>query len=257
MIKLQCTTAAQSSRIAANLFHLELAFHKRNATEAHLCLKSNLGTDESSKLFYHLLSLRSFKFGAFGAFLRIRVVEIVQDFLRTSSTISFVNMCLKIAFQLFVHSWDLIKDIYLLFVYSEFVRLSIDAFASFGFQTFIILSTSIVIPNILNIVYLVSEKSGFLQTRARLLLIIFAPVSQSVIGYTINRIQFAKKNLQIEYSKFAPEHRHQMLAESIRTFEKTVYNLSHLQAKLRTNEGTFECSVQALVLIIAIAIILR
>ena len=246
-----------SANIAMILFELELNFHKRNPIKVHECLKRHIETNHFVQKFYSILTLQRHHGLLHGKFSNFDRVHFIQNICRRSLIISTVKMCFKIIAHLILYSWDLIKDVYLLFVYSEFFPLSINSFASFGNQTFLFLLLSILVPNIFNILVLITESSVDLPINGKLLLICFVFVSQSIVGYSINRIQFRKERLQRYCSKSSFEHQQQKMTEGIKVLEQDCFKLNRLQAKLKENENTFESSVQALILLMAIGTILR
>ncbi len=156
-----------------------------------------------------------------------------------------IQNTLKIALHLGVYSWDLIKDVYFLVAYTKFFPISMNPFNSFSFQIFLILLLSILVPVLLNIVVILTEKTAKLTQKGKLILGTFSLVSQPVISYAKGRLQMQKEKKTGDWTK------------PISKLDENLHYLDKLLARLRTNEGIFESSIQSLVLLIAIALTLR
>jgi hypothetical protein len=222
-----------ASETAKLLFQLELNYHKGDARQTHECIKNQLGTNENSEKFYGLLEPST-------------LIELLQDYINrkwsfaNKTVFSLFKNILKIVIHLILYSWDFIKDVYFLIAYTKFFPVSRNPFNSFGFQIFLVLLMSILIPNALNLIVILSTK---LTLRGKVILGSLSMLSQPIIAYTQNR-------LQIKMESKTNKNTLEEMAESISKLDK-------LQSQLRTNESIFESSIQALVLLIAIALNFR
>jgi hypothetical protein len=99
---------------------------------------------------------------------------------------------------------------------------------------------SILIPYALNLIVILTAK---LSLKGKVILGSCSMLSQPIIAYTHNRLQIQRER---ETNKNTLEE----MAESISKLDK-------LQSRLRTNESIFESSIQAIVLLIAIALNFR
>jgi hypothetical protein len=156
-----------------------------------------------------------------------------------------IQNTLKIAIQLVFYSWDLIKDIYFLVAYTKFFPISRNPFNSFSFQIFLILLLSILVPVLLNIMVILTEKTAKLTHKGKIILGTFSMLSQPIIAYAKGRLQMLKEKRPGYWTK------------PISSLDENLHYLDKLLARLRTNEGIFESSIQAVVLLIAIAFTLR
>ncbi len=219
-----------ASETAKLLFQLELNYHKGDAKLTHECIKNQLGTNEKSAEFYAALEPRT-------------LIDLLQDYINRKWSFtnkiffSFVKNFLKIVIHLILYSWDFIKDVYFLIAYTKFFPVSRNPFSSFGFQIFLVLLMSITIPNALNLIVILTSK---LSLKGKVILGSLSMLSQPIVAYCLNRLQIQRER---ETNKNTLEE----MAESICKLDK-------LQSRLRTNESIFESSIQAIVLLIAIAL---
>jgi hypothetical protein len=221
------------SETAKLLFQLELNYHKGDAKLTHECIKNQLGTNEKAAEFYAALQAN--------AFLEMLKDKINGKFILGHKTIfSLFKNILKIATHLILYSWDFIKDVYFLIAYTQFFPVSRNPFSSFGFQIFLVLIMSIVVPYFLNLIVILTAK---LSLKGKVILGSLSMLSQPIIAYSQNRLQIQRER---ETNKTTLEE----MAERISI-------LDQLQSRLRTNESIFESSIQALVLLIAIALNFR
>ena len=223
-----------ASETAKLLFQLELNYHKGDARQTHECIKNQLGTNEKAAEFYAALKTKK-------SFLKLLKDKINRKLsFANRAYVSLFKNILKIVIHLFVYSWDFIKDVYFLIAYTKFFPVSRNPFSTFGFQIFLVLLMSIIIPYALNLIVILTAK---LSLKGKLILGSFSMLSQPIIAYTNNR-------LQIQREKETNKHTLEGMAESISKLDK-------LQSGLRTNESIFESSIQAIVLLIAIALNFR
>ena len=153
-----------------------------------------------------------------------------------------------------VYSWDLVKDIYLLSVYFLFVDLS--NFYYFDSQVVVILLMSICIPNLLNIILLLTEKIDSVPPIVRGVLIPIVFLSVAVTNYALNKIQFVKESRQWLWKEPQSTNEREKF-ESYSMLKNQESQLTVLNAKLKITEGIFESSIQALVLMVTVATSLR
>jgi len=223
-------TASETAKL---LFQLELNYHKGDARQTHECIKNQLGTNEKSAEFYAALQVNGF--------LEMLKDKINGKFILGHKTIfSLFKNILKIVIHLCAYSWDFVKDVYFLIAYTQFFPVSRNHFNSFGFQIFLVLLMSIIIPNALNLIVILTAK---LSLKGKFILGSFSMLSQPIIAYSHNRLQIQRER---ETNKTTLEE----MAENISKLDK-------LQSRLRTHESIFESSIQAIVLLIAIALNFR
>jgi len=189
--------------------------------------------------------------------LKLKVLKYITNNSKRSLVIPTFKTVFTIFLQIIVYSWDLIKDIYFLVVYAQFFPISRNSFTSFGFQTFLILLLSILIPNLINIIVLLTEKTSSMNMNEKIFLTLFVFVSQSMIGYAINRIHLMKEKLHRLYSNHNFDDLKTIAADQWKKLEDDISKLLIIQSRLRLTEGTFESSIQATVLILVIAIDFR
>jgi hypothetical protein len=222
-----------ATETAKLLFQLELNYHKGDAKLTHECIKNQLGTNEKSEEFYALVEPST-------------LIELLQNYINrkwsfaNKTFFSLIKNILKIVIHLILYSWDFIKDVYFLIAYTKVFPVSRNPFNSFGFQIFLVLLMSIIIPNALNLIVILTTK---LSLKVKLILGSLSMLSQPIIAYSQNRLQIQRER---ETNKNTLEE----MAESISKLDK-------LQSRLRTNESIFESSIQAIVLLIAIALNFR
>jgi len=246
-----------SVEIAKLFYKLELNFHRGNHVDTNACLKQQLGTNENTCNFFHLLKVNRCKNGIAVKIFNIKIIKYMFGIVKNSNLFFLIKTSFKIIAQLILYSWDLIKDVYFLIIYAQFFPILRNPFESFGFQMFFILLLSILIPNVLNIATIIVGNSEHLPSKGKLILVLFPFVSQSAIGYAINKMQMVIEKLRRQYSNLKIEKNCNILIDYHITLQHEAYKLSKLLLKLRTNEGIFESSVQAIILIFAIAINLR
>ena len=174
---------------ASAIFRAEVDLHQCNNGEAHVCLKKHLGTNSDSRLFYQYLKARKPSWRNFRGINKLQeVISIVQQTAVYSIAKFFVSSML----QNFVFSWDLVKDIYFL----TFLIPKLSNFYSFDSQVVVILILSICIPNILNILLLLTEKMDSIPSIVRGILVPIVFLSVAVTNYALNKIQFIKERRQ-------------------------------------------------------------
>ena len=252
---IQGSNSACCDGFAECLFKLELKIHEWNVGEVHSCLKNHLGMTESTQKFYQLL-------GDSGEAKGLTVIYSAARRLVNAINQSSIGITTKHAVKLWTHlvaySWDLIKDIYFLVIYSQFFPISRNNFDTFQFQLLFLLMLSILLPNVLNIIVVLCESPNHLSRRGKILLITFASVSPSVLGYAISKVQMTKEKMQLHYSKLelgAAQTKTWMM--KFKSIEHQGCSLARLQSKLWLNEGMFESTIQAMLLLIAIAMRFR
>jgi len=258
MINLRSTNDTyEAMETAKIIFELELQFHEGHEKETHQCLKQHIGTNENMQAFYSLIT-SSENFGRLKKkILHHGFVETILAFYKSSNFALNCQNILKIILQLILYSWDLIKDVYFLIVYAQFFPVSRNDFDTFGFQIFFILLLSILVPIALNLFVLLLESPAHLTLKGKIFLVSFSFVSQPAIGYVINRIKFAKEKILKRYRKLSLHEHSENLVETISKLEQQSQRLAKLKSKLRLNEGIFESSIQALILLLVIAIHFR
>jgi hypothetical protein len=225
-------------QVAKSIFNLELKRHKGDLKQTHHCIKRKLGTNEKSEEFYSLLAA-NVKFEQ----MKTNILKKYSFGLEKLGLL--IQNTLKIALHLAVYSWDFIKDVYFLVAYTKFFPISRNPFNSFSFQIFLILLSSILVPVFLNIIVILTKKTAKLSRRGKIILGSFPMLSQPVIAYAKGRLQMQKEKRPGDWT------------QPISRLDEKLHFLDELQARLRTNEGVFESSIQAVVLIIAIALTFR
>jgi hypothetical protein len=230
----------EAIKFATSIFHLELKCHKGDLSQTHQCIKNKLGTNEKSKKFYSLLEA--------SVHFELTKKNILKKYFHGFDTIGLmVKNKLRLALHLALYSWDLIKDVYFLIAYAKFFPISRNPFASFSFQIFFILLLSILIPVLLHTIIILTEKTAKLSYRGKIILGSFPMLSQPVIAYAKDRLLMLKEKKSGDWSWTKPVSR----------LDENLHYLDKLLARLRNNEGIFESSIQAVVLLIAIAFTLR
>jgi len=258
MIKLRSTDDAnEATETAKMIFKLELQRHKGDEKETHQCLKHHLGTNENTQAFYSLLSTSQYFEWLKKKIMHQKLFERILTFYKSSEFALNCQNILRIILQLILYSWDLIKDVYFLIVYTQFFPVSRNDFNTFGFQIFFLLLLSILVPIVLNLFVLLLESPAHLTLKGKLILVSFSYVSQPAIGYAINRIQLTKGKILKRYRKWSLHEHSENLVETISKLEQQSQQLAKLQSKLRLNEGIFESSIQAIILLIVITIHFR
>jgi hypothetical protein len=193
-----------------------------------------VGTNEKSEEFYAALKTKK-------SFLKLLKHKINRKWSFVNRTnVSLFKNILKIVIHLFVYSWDFIKDVYFLIAYTKFFPVSRNPVNSFGFQIFLVLLMSIIIPNVLNLIIILTAK---LSLKGKVILGSLSMLSQPIIAYCQNRLQIQRER---ETNK-----------NTLEEMAKSISKLDKLQSRLRTNESIFESSIQAIVLLIAIALNFR
>ena len=254
LVQLRAEEVLQASEAAKVLSNYELYFHKGSVVNTHLCLKKQLGTGKNASTFYKLLSARKSKGLLLKFVLKLKLVRRLHE----AGVFLFVKFCFSVLVHLILYTWDLVKDIYFLVVYSQFFPVERNDFDSFGFQMFFILLLSILVPNLLNGIVLLADNQTGLSGKERSLLLAFVFVSQSVISYSTTKIGYLKDKLAKGWQSSSPAvDGSTRLCQPLTQLEQRANRLARLQAKLRTIEAVFESSVQALVLLITIAIHFR
>jgi hypothetical protein len=222
-----------ATETAKLLFQLELNYHKGDSRQTHECIKNQLGTNEKSEEFYASLKAN--------AFLEMLKDKINRKYILGNKTFfTLFKHILKIVVHLCVYSWDFIKDVYFLIAYTKFFPVSRNPFNSFGFQIFLVLLMSILTPNALNLIVILTAK---LSWKGKVILGSCSMLSQPIIAYTHNRLQIQRER---ETNK-----------NTVEEMAERISKLAQLQSRLRTNESIFESSIQAIVLLIAIALNFR
>ena len=236
---------------ASAIFRAEVNLHEGNHGEAHVCLKKHLGTNSDSQLFCQNLKAKKSSMQKFHGIDKLQ--EVIGSVQQTAA-FSIAKFIVSSMLQNVVFCWDLVKDISLLYYYFLFIDLS--KFYSFDSQVVVILLLSICIPNILNIILLLTENMDSVPPILIGVLVPLVFLSVSVTNYVLNKIQFIKEwrqRYQIE-----PHSRNERAKlESLSILKKQESQLTILNSKLKITEGIFESSIQALVLMITVAIILR
>ena len=248
---IQSSDSATFGAEAKYLFKLELEYHNWHTRDAHSCLKRHLGTNENTQKFYAHLGCSREVHGLVNSSLWKNIVQIYHLINKSSFGVTMMH-AIKLLAQLIAHSWDMIKDVYFLIIYSQFFPISRNSFSTFPFQLFFLLLLSVLLPHLLNIVVLIFESPTYLSRKGKMILIIFASVSHTVLGYAINKIRMTKAKL-----KMASEYQNKKLMKTLKAMDQQSYSLARLQSKLWLNEGVFESTIQALLLLIAIAMRFR
>jgi len=250
------TQADQASEAAEAILRAELVFHCSNISEVHLCLKKHLGTNDNSKLFYDSLKIRK----KLSLILFVTVLkERMNHKIKSSTAFPVVQFVLSSIFQMVVFSWDLVKDLYFLAYYIHFGQISATNLTSFDSQVLFILILSIVLPNILNMIVLLTVHLASVPSKARKLLICTVYFSVSLTSYALNRINYikARKERSEEERKLTTSKDGKAQLEFLSKLEEQERELTSLQAKLKINEGIFESSLQTIILLVTVAVSLR
>ena len=259
---IHCEDVVQASGAAKTILNAELNFHGRNIGEVHSCLKKHLGTNSAYWLFNKCLRDRK----PILEFAKLRFLHELMDNFKLTTTFSFGKFIFNSLIQIIVYSWDLVKDLYFLAYYSHFGQISISNFGSFDSQVLIVLIISITLPNLLNVVVLLKENLSTVPCKVRRLLVLIVFLSVSVTNYALNKIQYIKgrnqKSLEKLTSSAKGRHSGDSQRESVpltleSKFQNQECQLTSLLAKLKINEGIFESSIQAIVLMITVAVSLR
>ena len=251
-----------TSEAAKCIFNLELDFHGRNVGEAHACLKKQFGTNSSSQLFYQSLWVRKPI-----QFSKLIFLKKMLNHYKQMAAFQIAKFIFTSILHIIAYSWDLVKDLYFLAYYSHFGQISITNFGSFDSQVLIVLIISVTLPNVLNVLVLLRENLSAVPSKVRRFLMLVVFVSVSVTSYALNKIQYLngrKQKLSEEQYPSAASRRDLLNSQSKRLTSKCQSRLQQkecqlrsLHAKLKINEGIFESSIQAIVLMITVAVSLR
>ena len=249
---INCEDSIAASEVARAIFKAEMVVHQRNVCEVHVCLKENMGTNRYSQLFLGYLRVKKHQIEV----TKIQWLQKLYDRLKilfASPTMKFIITSLV---QIIIYSWDLVKDLYFLAFYIYFGQISILNLDSFDSQVLVVLIMSLVLPNLLNVVVLLTGNLASVPSRVRRLLVPIVFLSVSVTSYALNKIQYIKRKQQRQSLELSSSGKRDYV-QSQSTLEQHECLLMSLHAKLKINEGIFESSIQAIILMVTVAVSCR
>jgi hypothetical protein len=180
---------------AQMIYDLENQFHKGNIVEMDICLKNQLGTNETSKQFYGLVKPQGF----FSKIIPKQVTSKIHKLnnLIKSRTALRLGFLLNVTLRTIVYYLDLVKDVFLIVSISSFVPFSNTKFESFEIQVVFMLCLSIILAILSNTFLILFDNSILIlqSCKVRLVFALISVVSPSVSQYIIQRLNFQQKIL--------------------------------------------------------------
>ncbi len=131
------------------LYKLEHQFHKENIREMHICIKTHLGTGETSEHFYSTIELPTLLPRTF-----IKHLNNLSKKFKNNLTIWKLTLCLlfifNALFNAIIYHLDFVKDVFLVVTMTKFIQVSVSTLQSFAVQFFILFCLSIIVSIISN-----------------------------------------------------------------------------------------------------------
>jgi len=241
------------NKLLQNVLLSELKLHSQNIYNTCLCLKKNLGINESSQKFLKSFHAKSF-FSRLNSSLKIYFCKKWhQQFMRRrQKNVLFSILCIlkyqmTAIIQIVFYYLDLIKDTYLLLLLYQNVSITSDFF-SFVFQMFFFTSASIILPQMINFLFLLHKiSSKQIHFVPGALMSIFFFLSPATAIYVVNRSTGSK---EMEKCKTEPIDQHKYVR--FVAFQNQINKWNTISAVLKTNEILFENTVQVTLLLMVI-----
>jgi len=238
-------------------YKFEMKYHDENELNLYKCVKFHLGTSkktfwflklgkmlQSEKTKIHNVKSQLLRFGPIKKLLKVKNIKSVsvttQNYLLTGIQIVF-------------YFTDLIKDLFLIITIARFVPFSLSSLDSFGFQIFFLLLLSIILPECINAVtMLTSNDLSVCKNSAKIYLACLPPILSALSLYISSRYKSKKdlmyqkkdKNLDDFLSNF------QTLRKRLMYLEEKENYWHDISVRMRRNENVFEHTLQVIVLII-------
>ena len=238
------------NNMVLSLLSNEMWFHGHPILNGFICIKNNIKATKEAKHFFEIVEdVNSFLFKP-----RAKLLYVYDNFQKHADYcncnifhsqhfkkfwITFIFIC-RISINIFGFSFDLLKDIcFVALIYDKLFPLK---WSSFGFNIFSLLSLSIVLPllgNLLLVLNLHSCKQNLWIIATSLTL--FFPIAPCIAIYISNRLaqsmnrfneNFWKHNFFVEYTK----------------------NLRMLCFEMKLNENAIENPLQILIFVLIICI---
>jgi hypothetical protein len=141
------------SRIQS-IHKIEREIHRGNMKNFHVCIKDILGTNHNTEMFYSLNEELSLK-EKLKAYVRtFKHAGTWTDFYTNTEASVWINHCVLGIFRIVLYYIDLIKDIFFVIVYVQYVPISTVHFFSFNNIIFVLLCIIIIVPLFANFVLL-------------------------------------------------------------------------------------------------------
>ena len=232
--------------MSKTIFVTEAYIHRGNISEVYVCLKKKLGTNSDTQFFFQCLINRRF------------IYQDQLEQLKSTTLFAIAKFIFISVIQIIIYSWDVVKDLYFLAFYCSFGQISEKQFSSFDSQVFLVLIVSILLPNLLNIVVLLLDNQGIVLVRVRKCLVLMVFLSVSVTSYVLNKTRYMMERLKgITVESLASSVERKQTSDSQLRLAQHEYLLMSLNAKLKTNEGVYESTIQAVILMVTVAVRLR
>ena len=242
---INCYDSSNKLEMSKTIFVTEAYIHRGNISEIYACLKK-LGTNSNTQFFFQCLINRRF------------IYQDQLEQLKSTTLFAIAKFIFISVIQIIIYSWDVVKDLYFLAFYCSFGQISEKQFSSFDSQVFLVLIVSILLPNLLNIVVLLLDNQGIVLVRVRKCLVLMVFLSVSVTSYVLNKTRYMMERLKgITVESLASSVERKQTSDSQLRLAQHEYLLMSLNAKLKTNEGVYESTIQAVILMVTVAVRLR
>ncbi len=131
----------------------EKEIHRGQMKEFHNCIKEILGTNHNTEMFYSLNDPVSKKEKLTNYIRTFKQTRTLIDFYTNTQASIWIHHCLLGIFRIILYYIDLIKDIFFVIVYVQYVPISTVRFFSFNNIIFFLLCIIIIVPLFANLRY--------------------------------------------------------------------------------------------------------
>ena len=223
------------------LCRLEMQHHRGNQFEVLSCIKTNCGSNSST---FHLLKLAENEKEA--SFLK-RLVAFVASKLGRSKVTLRIKFAFLVSIKVVFYYVDFFKDVFILFEFSKYFPLNESQSDTFGFQVFVILAASILLPFLLNVV-VISYTRPFTSSKFEILtLVLMSPILPAVAIYAAARFALKKEELIVEHKNKAE---FSAKVQKLAYFDEMTERFNEMAISFKTNESSVEQLVQTITLVL-------
>jgi len=179
----------------ANLvYKLEHQIHKENTREMHICIKTHLGTGQTSENFYSAIESPNL-------FSRIFTRHLNTRKFNKNVTLCKLALCfwfiLNALFNAIVYHIDFVKDVFLVVSMAKFIQVSDSTIQSVNVQFFFLFCLSIIISILSNSILILFKTTIMVlkSWKVRTFFVTLSVLSPSVAQYIVHRLYLEEKSI--------------------------------------------------------------
>jgi hypothetical protein len=257
----------KNKEIAKAYYQLEMKYHEENELDFYKCVKLHLGTNKKAFWFLNQKKSQSEERNAQNIKSKLQHFGPVKKILKLKN-MNFVSVTihnfLLTGAKIVLYFTDLFKDLFLIITIARFVPLTLTSLDSFAFQVFLLLLLSMIVPECINVVTVLSTNDRPMCNTclsSKIFLSCMPPILPALSLYICSRykskMEFLCQREELKVKNVDDDFfvDYQTLRKKLSNLEEKETYWCDISVRMRRNENVFEHTLQAIVLVIFTALI--